>query len=75
MHATTTDGERVTLATTDGEDGITGGITIGNTPAARIWTIKRAVRNGATLTGTAYPVPSDQWLADYVERMAERVRG
>jgi hypothetical protein len=75
MHATTTDGERVTLATTDGEDGITGGITIGNTPAARIWTIRHGVRNGATLTGTAYPVPSDQWLADYVERMAERVRG
>jgi hypothetical protein len=75
MHATTTDGERVTLATADEDDGITGSLTIGNTPAARIWTIKRGVRDGATLTGTAYPVPSDQWLDDYVERMAGRVRG
>lgn len=77
MHATTTDGERVTLAAEDGEEGIAGSITIGNTLAARIWSIRDGVRDGATLTltGTAYEVPSDQWLADYVERMAGRVRG
>lgn len=75
MHATTTDGERVTLATEDGEEGIAGSITIGNTPAARIWSIRDGVRDVATLTGTAYEVPSDQWLADYIERMAARVRG
>ena len=77
MHATTTDGERVTLATDDSGDEITGGITIGNTPAARIWSIRDGVRDTAarTLTGTAYEVPSDQWLSDYVERMVARVRG
>ena len=77
MLATTTDGERVTLATEDGGDEITGSITIGNTPAARIWSIRDGVRDTAarTLTGTAYEVPSNQWLADYVERMVARVRG
>lgn len=71
MHATTTDGERVTLAMDDDS----GGLTIGNTAAARIWNIRHGVREGATMTATAYPVPSDEWLAGYVERMARRVRG
>ncbi len=75
MHATTTDGERVTLATADDGDGIHGGMCIGNTLAARRWTIRDGVRDGATLTGTAYPVPSDEWLEQYIERMAGRVRG
>lgn len=64
MHATTTDGERVTLATTEDDDGISGSITIGNTAAARIWTVRHGVRDGATMTGTALPVPSDAYMAN-----------
>ena len=75
MHATTSDGERVTLATTEDEDGISGSLTIGNTAAARIWTVKYGVKEGATMTATACQVPSDEWLAGYLERMERRVRG
>lgn len=49
MHATTTDGERVTLAM----DEDSGGLTIGNTLDARRWTIREAVKDGATLEGVA----------------------
>jgi hypothetical protein len=49
MHATTTDGERVTLAI--GEE--VSGLTIGNTEDARRWTIREAVKDGATLEGVA----------------------
>ena len=71
MHATTTDGERVTLAMDDDH----GGITIGNTLDARRWTIREAVKDGATLEGVALEAPSDAWLEGYIERMARRVRG
>ncbi len=49
MHATTSDGERVTLAI--GEE--VSGLTIGNTLDARRWTIREAVRNGTALEGVA----------------------
>ena len=71
MHAITTDGERVTLAM----DEDSGGITIGNTLDARRWTIREAVKDGATLEGVALEAPSDAWLEGYIERMARRVRG
>lgn len=61
MHATTTDGERVTLAM----DEDSGGITIGNTLDARRWTIRDAVKDGSTLEGVAFEAPSD----------ARRIRG
>lgn len=70
MHATTTDGERVTLAM----DEDSGGLTIGNTLDARRWTIREAVRNGATLDGVALEAPSDAWFEDYIERVARRLR-
>jgi hypothetical protein len=62
---TTTDGQRVTLATEDeDEDGrITGSITIGNTAHAPQWTIWRATKSGAVLTGQAHLVPSDWEMA------------
>jgi hypothetical protein len=49
MHATTTDGERVTLAI--GEE--VSGLTIGNTEDARRWTIREVEKNGASFTGVA----------------------
>jgi hypothetical protein len=70
MHATTTDGERVTLAMDDDS----GGITIGNTLDARRWTIREAVRNGSALEGVALEAPSDAWFEDYIERVARRLR-
>jgi hypothetical protein len=71
MHATTTDGERVTLAM--GEE--VSSLTIGNTGSARRWTIREVVKDGAAFTGVALEAPSDAWLEGYIERMAERVRG
>jgi len=49
MHATTSDGERVTLAM--GEE--VSGLTIGNTGSARRWTIREVVKDGAAFTGVA----------------------
>jgi hypothetical protein len=60
MHATTLDGERVTLAM----DEDSGSLTIGNTLDARRWTIREAVKDGATLEGVALEAPSDAYMAD-----------
>lgn len=70
MHATTTNGERVTLAMVEDS----GGLTIGNTLDARRWTIREAVKDGAAFTGVALEASSDAWLKGYIERMARRVR-
>lgn len=64
MHATTTDGERVTLAMDDDS----GGITIGNTLDARRWTIREVVKNGASFEGVALEAPSDDWLEGYLKQ-------
>jgi hypothetical protein len=73
---TTTDGQRVTLATEKPDDDkfISGALCIGNGLDAPRWTIRNARRVGKTLAGHAYEVPSDAWLEAYVERMARLVR-
>jgi len=70
MHATTTDGERVTLAT--GDD--VSSLTIGNDLAARRWTIREVEKDGPTFTGVALEAPSDAWFEDYIERVARKLR-
>jgi hypothetical protein len=62
---TTTDGQRVTLATeeADAEGYISGSLCIGNTVDAPRWTIRNARKAGATLEGMAFVVPSDGWMA------------
>jgi hypothetical protein len=62
---TTTDGQRVTLATEspDLEGYIAGALCIGNTVDAPRWTIRNARKTGATLEGMAFVVPSDGWMA------------
>ena len=58
---TTTDGQRVTLATeaADDEGYISGALCIGNTAAAPRWAIRNARKEGRTLSGMAFAVPSD----------------
>ena len=58
---TTTDGQRVTLATeaADDEGYISGALCIGNTAAAPRWAIRNARKEGRTLEGMAFAVPSD----------------
>jgi hypothetical protein len=62
---TTTDGQRVTLATEEADDDgfIAGSLCIGNTVDAPRWTIRSARKNGATLEGMAFVVPSDGAMA------------
>jgi len=62
---TTTDGQRVTLATeeVDAEGYIAGVLCIGNTVDAPRWTIRNARKVGATLEGMAFVVPSDGAMA------------
>lgn len=66
--ATTDDGHEVTY-TESGDGG--GWISF----AGRGWRLTGIAWDGATMTGQAVEYPSDAWLADYVERMAARVRG
>lgn len=58
---TTTDGQRVTLATEapDDEGYISGALCIGNTTAAPRWTLRNCRKDGATLSGMAFAVPPD----------------
>jgi hypothetical protein len=62
---TTTDGQRVTLATeeADAEGYISGSLCIGNTVDAPRWTLANCRKDGATLEGMAFAVPSDAWMA------------
>jgi hypothetical protein len=62
---TTTDGQRVTLATeTADDDGhIAGSITIGNTLDAPRWDIWNARREGSALVGLASLAVADAWMA------------
>ncbi len=58
---TTTDGQRVTLATeaADDEGSISGALCIGNTMDAPRWAIRNARKEGRTLEGMAFAVPCD----------------
>jgi hypothetical protein len=62
---TTTDGQRVTLATEapDVEGYIAGSLCIGNGLDAPRWTLANCRKDGATLEGMAFAVPSDAWMA------------
>jgi len=62
---TTTTGQRVTLATEapDVEGYIAGSLCIGNTADAPRWTLANCRKDGATLEGMAFVVPSDGWMA------------
>jgi hypothetical protein len=62
---TTTDGQRVTLATEapDVDGYIAGALCIGNDLDAPRWTLANCRKNGATLEGMAFAVPSDAWMA------------
>jgi Lon protease-like protein len=65
MLATTTDGQRVTLATEEPDEHghIAGALCIGNTVRAPRWAIHRATKAGAVLTGQAHLVPDDWEMA------------
>lgn len=66
MLATTTDGQRVTLATevADEHGWIRGGLTIGNAADAPRWLLFKCRRDGAVLAGHAQLVPSDAFMAE-----------
>jgi hypothetical protein len=65
MLATTTDGQRVTLATNapDENGWISGGLTIGNGTDAPRWQLFKCRKNGAVLAGHAQVVVSDAAMA------------
>ena len=71
MHATTSDGQQVTLAT----DKDRGGITIGNGHDAPRWLLWGLERKGMALWGKASLALTDEWLAGYVARLGQRVQG
>jgi hypothetical protein len=66
MLATTTDGQRVTLATNapDENGWISGGLTIGNTLDAPRWRLFKCRKDGAVLSGHAQVVVSDAAMAE-----------
>ena len=65
MLATTTDGQRVTLATNEPDDNgwISGGLTIGNAADAPRWQLFKCRKDGAVLAGHAQVVVSDAAMA------------
>lgn len=71
VNATTDDGRQVSLAIADGR----GGFCVGAYPHARRWTLKNVRWSGLTMTADSIEAPSDEWLEEYIERMARRVRG
>jgi len=71
MQATTTDGQRVTLATADHR----GSVTIGNSDDAPRWILWGLERDGLELRGKASLALTDEWLAGFIERLGQRVQG
>lgn len=65
MLATTTDGQRVTLATEAADENgwISGGLTIGNAADAPRWQLFKCRREGAVLSGHAQVVVPDAYMA------------
>lgn len=66
MLATTTDGQRVTLATNEPDENgwISGGLTIGNAADAPRWQLFKCRRDGAVLRGQAQTVVPDAFMAE-----------
>lgn len=66
MLATTTDDQRVTLATNapDEHGWISGGLTIGNAPDAPRWQLFKCRKDGAVLAGHAQVVVPDAYMAE-----------
>lgn len=65
--ARTDDGTLITLALGPDDSGLAIG--------GRRWTLRNVRWAGLTMTAQGIEAPSDDWLEQYIERMARRVRG